>query len=112
MGHTLRTALASSQPGTGSVPSGVCLGGEGGASPRVIRGARDGPSSLRDDPVAEVARRRVLEDQLVAAVGQDLALDDDLALVASRASIAIRGVDAAAPVAARPAPRRALFAER
>ena len=33
-----------------------------------------------DDPVREVARGRVLEDQLVAAVGQDLALDDDLAV--------------------------------
>ena len=39
-----------------------------------------------DDHVGEVARRRILEDHLVAAVGQDLALDDDLALVHLAAS--------------------------
>ena len=45
-----------------------------------------GSSPARDDPVDVVARRRVLEDQLDAAVGQDLALDHHVALVASRAS--------------------------
>src|SRR5215204_6029064 len=34
----------------------------------------------RHDPVREVAGGRVLEDQLVASVGEDLPLDDDLAL--------------------------------
>ncbi len=38
-------------------------------------------SGARDDPVREVARGLVLEDQLVAPVGQDLALDDDEPLV-------------------------------
>src|SRR5207342_45863 len=35
-------------------------------------------SAGRDDPIAEVARDRILEDELVATVRQDLALDDHL----------------------------------
>ena len=38
-------------------------------------------SAVGDDHVGEVSGRRVLEDHLHPAVGQDLALDDDLALV-------------------------------
>ena len=38
-----------------------------------------------DDEVAEVARLGILDDELQAAVGQDLALDDDLAVDDSRA---------------------------
>ena len=35
----------------------------------------------RHDPIREIARGGVLEDQLVTAIGEDLALDDDLAFV-------------------------------
>ena len=49
-----------------------------------------------DHAVAEVAGRRILDDELVAAVGQDLALDDDLPSSVSGVD-AMRGGRAAAP---------------
>ena len=58
------------------------------------------------DPIAEVAARGVLEDQLVAAVGQDLALDDDLALVRLRRTRRCAASSRRA-TRARRAPRRA-----
>ena len=60
------------------------------------RGALRSPGTTT---IGEVARRRVLEDQLLAAVGQDLALDDDLAVVAlGLRSAAMRARHAAAPL--------------
>ena len=64
-------------------------GAAGGSAPSPLlerRPARPARLTIRRvtltaTPVGEVAGRRVLEDQLVAAVGEDLALDDDLALV-------------------------------
>src|SRR5262245_17860376 len=54
------------------------------SSKRAYSASGSARSGAGDDPVGEVTGRWVLQDQLVPAVGQDLALDHHLALVRFR----------------------------
>ena len=67
-----------------------------------VAARRQPPAMIRS---LKSPRRRVLEDELLAAVGQDLALDHDLAVVASRATSRSAASRRRATRTARPAPR-------